>query len=192
MEFTLIDKKLKKVLSAKRYQHSVGAWHIAAELAKRFGADAHKAALAGLLHDCAREMSNDNLLKTAVDFGIVVDSLERSCPVLLHAPVSAKFAAEKYGVQDKEILRAITLHTTGGVKMSKLDKIIFLADFIEPARAYPGVDKLRELACEALDKAVLAAFNQTIYHLLNKQMVIHPASVDGRNELLMSLTKQEE
>lgn len=191
MEFTLMENKLKQVLSAKRYKHSAGVCHTAVELAERFGADVHKAAVAGLLHDCAREMSNNNLLKIAGDFGIVMGSVEKSCPVLLHAVVGAHIAAVEYGVQDEEIHKAITLHTTGGPDMSKLAKIIFLADFIEPGRAYPGIDKLRKLAREDLDKAVFAAFDQTISYLLKEKMVIHPASIDGRNELLMFLIEKK-
>ncbi len=191
MEFTLMEKKLKQELSAKRFDHSVGVWHTAVELSERFGADVHKAAVAGLLHDCAREMSNNNLLKITGDFDIVVGSIEKICPVLLHAAVSAHIAAVEYGVRDEEIHKAIMLHTTGSANMSKLAKIIFLADFIEPGRAYPGIDKLRKLAREDLDKAVLAAFDHTISYLLKEKMVIHPASIDGRNELLISLSEKE-
>lgn len=190
MEFTLMEKKLKQVLSAKRFRHSVGVAHTAVELAAQFGADTANAATAGLLHDCAREMSNNTLLKKAIDFGIVVGSLEKSSPVLLHSIVSARLAAVEYGVQNEEILRAIASHTTGGANMSKLDKIIFLADFIEPGRAYPGVDKLRDLAGKDLDRAVLAAYDQTIQYLVKESMVIHPSSVDGRNELLMLLIQK--
>lgn len=190
MELTLLGNKLKEVLSAKRYNHSVGVWKTSVELAGRFGAEVHKAAVAGLLHDCARELSSNNLLKKASDFGIVVGSLEKDSPVLLHAAVSACVAETDYGVKDKEIQRAIALHTTGGVQMSKLDKIIFLADFIEPGRAYPGVENLRHLAGIDLDEAVLAALNQTICHLVNEKKPIHPASIEGRNELLVLLSKK--
>ncbi len=187
MELTFVEKKLRQALSAKRYRHSVGVSQTAAELAERFDADIDRATVAGLLHDCARELPNKTLLKRAADSAIVVGSLEESSPVLLHAVVSARLAAEEYGVQDEAVLRAIALHTTGGAGMGKLDKIIFLADFIEPGRIFPGVDRLRDLADRNLDKAVLAAFDQTIRHLLDKGMVIHPASVAGRNELLLSL-----
>lgn len=191
MPLSFIEKRLRKTLSAKRYLHSMGVCQTAAELAERFGTDIFQAMVAGLLHDCARELPNNTLLKRAVDFDIVVGSLEKSSPVLLHAVISAHLAAEEYGIDDEAILRAIALHTTGGAGMSKLDKIIFLADFIEPGRAFPGVDKLRKLAGENLDKAVLAAFDQTIRHLLEKEMIIHPASVAGRNELLTSLKAQQ-
>lgn len=187
MKFTLYKEKLKEVLSPKRYDHSLGVQQTAMELAARFGGNIYKAGVAGLLHDCAREMPSDHLLKRAEEFGIVVGSLEYSSPVLLHAAVSACIASKDYGIQDNEILKAITLHTTGGADMSVLDKIIFLADFIEPHRDFSGVDMLRDLARKNLDKAVLAAFDQTMRHLLKKQMVIHPDSVEGRNALLISI-----
>jgi predicted HD superfamily hydrolase involved in NAD metabolism len=184
MEFIVLEKKLQQALSTKRFCHSVGVQQTARELATRFGADTHKAGVAGLLHDCAREMTSDHLLKRAGEFGIVVGSLERSSPVILHAAISAYIASLEYGILDEEIKQAIALHTTGGPNMSLLDKIIFLADYIEPHRDFPGVDKLRKLALEDLDQAVLAAFDQTIGHLINKRMVIHLATIEGRNALL--------
>lgn len=187
MEIRIIKEKLQQKLSAKRYCHCLGVQQTAVELAERFGADTHKAGLAGLLHDCARDMSNDHLLKRAEEFGIVVGSLERSSPVLLHAPVGAQLARIEYGVRDEEILQAITLHTTGGPNMSLLDKIIFLADYIEPDRCFPGVEELRKLAYTDLDQAVLAAFDQTICHLIQSQRVVHPTSVKGRNALFLFL-----
>jgi len=186
MEFTVLQEKLQQALSTKRFSHSVGVQQTAMKLAARFGADTQKAGIAGLLHDCAREMPNDHLLKRAGDFGIVVGSLERSSPMLLHAAISAGIASLEYGIRDEDIKKAISLHTTGGPNMSLLDKIIFLADYIEPHRAFPGVDKLRKLALEDLDQAVLAAFDQTIYHLMNKRMLIHLATIEGRNALLLN------
>lgn len=184
MNYIELEAKLQQTLSAKRFCHSVGVQQAARELAARFGADTQKAGVAGLLHDCAREMSSDHLLKRAGDFGIVVGSLERGSPVLLHAAISAGIAALEYGIRDEEIKQAIALHTTGGPNMSLLEKIIFLADYIEPHRDFPGVEKLRKLALADLDQAVLAAFDQTICHLIHKRMVIHIATIEGRNALL--------
>jgi predicted HD superfamily hydrolase involved in NAD metabolism len=186
MELLTLQNKLKQALSEMRYRHSLGVQQTAVELALRFGVDAQKAAMAGLLHDCAREIPNDRLLKRAKEFGIVFGSLEQCSTVLLHAAVGAYVAGVEYGVLDEEIHSAIALHTTGGPNMSKLDKIIFLADFIEPNREYPGVEALRKLADIDLDRAVLAAFDQTLHYLVEKKMVIHPASVAGRNELLLT------
>jgi predicted HD superfamily hydrolase involved in NAD metabolism len=190
MEIAILQERLKHILSTKRFTHSIGVKHAAMELAQQFGGDIEKAALAGLLHDCAREMPSNHLLKRAEEFGIVVGSLEKSSPVLLHAVVSARIAAVEYGIHDGQVIKAIELHTTGDADMTKLDKIIFLADYIEPNRTYPGVDKLRCLARKDLDRAVLAAFDQTIRYLVKEKMVIHPASIAGRNALLTQLKDQ--
>lgn len=177
--------RLTKNLAPKRLKHSLGVSEAAAELACCYGADVAKARLAGLLHDCAREMSNNILLQTAEAFGIVVNDVERREPMLLHAPVGAFIAARDYGVDDPEVLRAITWHTTGGPVMSLLDNVIFLADFIEPGRSFSGVDKLRRAAESSLQAALLAAYDQTLEYLITKRGLIHPATVEGRNALLL-------
>lgn len=187
MNYDEIVKKLEKRLSSKRFKHSQGVAETAVSLAKRFAGDPLKARLAGILHDCAREIPRNNLLQTAEASGIVLCDIERLEPVLLHAKLGAKMAQTEYGVIDAEILQAIALHTTGGPVMTLLDKIIYLADFIEPGRNYPGVDNLRQLAGTDLDCAVLAACDQTIKFLLEKRGLLHPATIEGRNALLTKM-----
>lgn len=177
--------KLTATLSSKRWEHSLGVAATAAELAEIYGADRGKARLAGLIHDCAREMSNNTLLQTAEAFGIVVTDVDKREPILLHAAVGAVIARRDYGVLDSEVLHAIVWHTTGGPVMSLLDNIIFLADFIEPGRSYPGVDKLRALAGKSLQDALLAAYDQTVKHVIGKGGLLHPATVAGRNAILL-------
>ena len=184
MEFQQAADKLSQALSAKRFQHSLGVSQAAAELAARFGADAETARLTGLLHDCARAISSNNLLQMAKVFAIVVNDVEQCQPVLLHAPIGAYLAKTEYGVEDPHVFQAITLHTTGGPNMSKLDKIIYLADCIEPNRNYPGVEKLRKLALEDLDAAMLAAFDQSLHFIIEQGLLIHPATIEGRNDLI--------
>jgi predicted HD superfamily hydrolase involved in NAD metabolism len=184
-----IREKLAKTLSSKRLKHCVGVSKTAVRLAKLYGADAEKAGLAGLVHDCAREMSNNILLQMVEAFGIVVTDVDKREPVLLHAPVGALVASRDYGVQDSEVLQAITRHTTGGPGMSLLDNIIFLADFIEPGRSYPGVEKLRVLAGKNLRRALIAAYDQTVEHVIAKGGLLHPATVAGRNALLVKPEK---
>lgn len=179
-----IKEQLALNLSRKRYKHSIGVSKTAKVLAKRFGCDPDKAQLAGLLHDCARELTSNRLLSTAEAFGIVVGDIERYHTVLLHALIGSKLAEVEYGVTDPEIIQAIALHTTGGPNMTMLDKIIFLADMIEPERAFPGIDSLRELAEQDLDQALLAAYNQSIIFLAERNSIIHPNTIIGRNELL--------
>lgn len=181
-----MKEQLAQNLSEKRYKHSVNVSKTAKELAKKFGCDPEKAKIAGLLHDCARELTSNRLLSTAEAFGIVVGEIERAQSVLLHALIGAKVAEADYGVSDPEILHAIAVHTTGGPNMTILDKIIFLADVIEPGRSFPGVELIRKLAEEDLDKAVLAAYNQSILYLAAHNSIIHPDTIIGRNELLLN------
>ncbi|SDF21752.1 putative HD superfamily hydrolase of NAD metabolism [Sporolituus thermophilus DSM 23256] len=187
MDYEQIKANLARRLTPKRLAHSVGVSETSAWLAEKYGADVRQARLAGLVHDCAREMTSNNLLQLAEAFGIVVNDVERQEPVLLHAPVGAALAEREYGIRDPQILRAIALHTTGGADLTLLDKIIYLADFIEPHRDFPGVDKLRSLARIDLDAAVLAAYDQTLQYIVGRRALLHPATVEGRNQLLIKL-----
>jgi predicted HD superfamily hydrolase involved in NAD metabolism len=187
MKLEEIVDKLAGNLSPKRLQHSQGVSETAALLARRYGADENKARLAGMLHDCAREMPSNILLQTAEAFGIVVNDVERRETMLLHAPVGAFVARRDYGLADDEIFRAITWHTTGGPTMTLLDEIIFLADYIEPGRTFPGVNQLRALAQKDLNKALLAAYDNTLGHLIQRGGLIHPATIEGRNAILTKL-----
>jgi predicted HD superfamily hydrolase involved in NAD metabolism len=135
-------------------------------------------------------MPNNLLLKAAAESGIVVLGVEQKEPVLLHAPVGAVIARRDYGVDDPEVLAAIRWHTTGGPDMSLLDEIVFLADYIEPGRSFPGVEKLRALAAASFPEALLAAYDQTLGYLLAEGGLIHPATVEGRNALLMKMKKR--
>ncbi|MBP2649644.1 MAG: putative superfamily hydrolase [Firmicutes bacterium] len=185
-----IQDKLARELSPKRLNHSIGVSQTAAGLAVIYGADHEKAGLAGLLHDCAREMPNNILLKIVETSAIVIDGVEKIQPELLHAPVGAYIARRDYGIDDQEICQAIASHTVGGPQMKLLDQIIFLADFIEPGRDFPGVEKLRKLAQVDLKKALLAAYDQTILYLVAKEGLIHNQAIEGRNLLLRQQKKQ--
>ncbi len=180
-----IQKKLAAKLSRKRYEHSLRVSETAATLAERFGVDINQARLAGLLHDNARDLPNNILLQMAQAFGIVLNDVERFEPVLLHAPLGAKIAQAEYGVGDTTILHAISLHTTGGPYMTLLDKIIYVADAIEPGRSYPGVDEIRLAAQKDLDTVLLATYDHSLRYLLICQGLIHPATIEGRNALII-------
>ncbi|VBB07886.1 Hypothetical protein LUCI_3151 [Lucifera butyrica] len=185
MNYDEMVDKLSRILSPSRFRHSLGVSRSAVELAERFGADINKARVAGILHDCARELPGETLLQMAEKFGIVVNDVESHSPSLLHAPVGARLAQEQYGIHDIAILQAITLHTVGGPVMTVLDQIVYLADFIEPGRVFPGVDQLRLLAGKNLREAVLAGYDQTLNYLVARRGLIHPATVEGRNALLV-------
>ena len=184
MLFGNYSSLLEQRLSPRRFQHSLGVSHTAARLAKHYGGDEKKAQLAGLLHDYARELPTNSLLKKCETFGIVISTADKKDPVILHAPLGAELVARELAIDDKEVYQAIALHTTGGVPMSLLDKIIYLADCIEPHRHYPGVDELREAAKVDLDFALLAAFDHSLLYLIDQKSWIHPNTIAARNELL--------
>ena len=178
---------LEKSLKTSRYQHSLGVAETAVFLARRFGVDEEQAQVAGLLHDCARAFRNEDLIAEAEKRLIMVGNIERQMPLLLHAYVGSRLVTEKYGVSDHAIEQAIWRHTVGGAKMTKLDKIIWFADMIEPNRDYPGVEELRSLAkTAALDDMVLAGLTQSITFVLQKGGLIHPDTVIARNEILLN------
>ena len=143
MRYEEMQQLLQKSLKPSRYEHSLGVAETAVFLAKRFGVDEEQARVAGLLHDCAREFRNEDLISEAEKRLIVVEPLERRMPLLLHAYVGSRLVAEKYGVNDNAIEQAIWRHTVGGPQMTALDKIIWFADMIEPHRDYPEVEMLR-------------------------------------------------
>ena len=179
-------RTLQGRLKKNRFAHSIGVANTAVELAKRFGVDEEKAYIAGLLHDCAREFENDQLPAEAVKRGIEIGEVEREMPLLLHSYIGAEMISEVYGVNDSEIKQAIRRHTVGGRNMTKLDKIIYFADMIEPNRDYPGVKELRELAQTAeLDEILLTAMSESIKFIIYKNSLIHPETVNARNEILM-------
>ena len=178
---------LETSLKPSRYQHSLGVAETAVFLAQRFGVNEEQAKVAGLLHDCAREFRNEDLITEAEKRLIVVGDIERQMPLLLHAYVGSRLVTEKYGVSDHAVEQAIWRHTVGGAKRTKLDKIIWFADMIEPNRDYPGVEELRSLAkTAALDDMVLAGLTQSITFVLQKGGLIHPDTVIARNEILLN------
>lgn len=182
-------KKLSGLISNSRLEHSVGTMEIAVKLADRYGLGKEQASLAALLHDCAREMGDEELLSIAAEEGLPVGEMEKLLPVFLHGPVGAVIARKKFGVTDSKILRAISLHTTGTSKMEMLDKIIFVADKVEPGRRYSGVEKLRELAFIDLNECLLACLDRSIEFSLEKRALLHPEICSARNGVLGEILK---
>jgi predicted HD superfamily hydrolase involved in NAD metabolism len=177
-------------LSERRFQHSLNVAHLAAELAVSFGVDSEKAFLVGILHDYAKDLTADELLLIAEDNGLIDNEVERHTPDLLHAPVGAWLLEKELGIKDSEILEAVRVHTLGSVNMSILDKIIFLADMIEPDRnTYPDLDRLRQLSSWDLDGAILLGLESTIRYCLNLQLILHPRTVIVRNIFLQKVAE---
>ncbi|WP_334075291.1 bis(5'-nucleosyl)-tetraphosphatase (symmetrical) YqeK [Paenibacillus sp. A14] len=176
-------------IPAKRWKHVEGVMQAAAELANRYGADPVKADLAALLHDLAKFWPVERQEAVIRENNLNAELLKHD-KQLLHAEVAAFISQRDYGVDDPEVLDAIRYHTSGRVGMTKMDKIVCLADYIEPGRDFPGVERIRELAEVNLEEALLAGFDSTISFLLEKKKTIFPLTVLARNDLIAQLKKQ--
>lgn len=186
MDINQMQVILQANLKPKRYMHCLGVMNTAILLAKRFNVDVKKAAIAGLLHDCAREFETKDLITECEKRHLYITDIDRQLPILMHAPLGTAVAKEKYNVHDTAILKAIAAHTVGGANMSDLDKIVYLADMIEPHRNFDGLDKLREMArTQDLDTIMISAFDQSILFIMRKGHTIHPYTVAARNEILL-------
>lgn len=175
---------LKARLKPERLMHSIGVAETAVLLAKDYGADETKAYVAGLLHDAAKGLPKESYLAIAREAGRVPDAVETASPDILHGYVAAMMVRKDLGITDPEILEAIECHTVGKAGMSTLDKIIFVADYLEPGRVYPGVEALRSKAKEGLNFVVLAAIQQTVDYLFEKNAPIHPRVLEAYNEIV--------
>lgn len=163
-------------LSDKRHAHTLRVAETAERLAKLHGLDPERARLAGLLHDAAREIGKQELLRVAEEDGLPVGDFERERPILLHGPVAAKLAKEDLGVDDGEVLDAVRAHTTGEPGMGPLALALLVADKIEPGREQPGVEDLREIAPVSLHRAARAALEDAISYNERRGRPVHPKS----------------
>ncbi|WP_061911011.1 bis(5'-nucleosyl)-tetraphosphatase (symmetrical) YqeK [Streptococcus cristatus] len=183
--------KMETVMSVKRLRHCLGVEKAARELAERFGLDVEKAGLAGLLHDYAKKVSDEDFLSLIDKYQLDSD-LKNWGNNVWHGMVGIYKIQEDLGVKDPEILRAIEIHTVGSDTMSELDKVVYVADYIEHNRDFPGVDKARELAQQSLDLAVAYETARTVEHLAHKGMPIYPQTLETYNAFVGYLKEIEE
>lgn len=155
----------KKRLSAKRYQHTLNVRRMAVKLAKRWGADPEKAALAALLHDTAKELPREEMLQILKDNAIMAENAQNRPSPVWHGICAAILAQTQWGVEDEEVLSAIRCHTTGKPGMILLDEIVFLADMTSAERDYPEVDYLRKLEKEDIHRAMREALEMNLHWL---------------------------
>lgn len=182
----MIITKLKAILPEKRLSHAMGVAETAEKLARKYQADHCKARIAGLLHDIARDFDDNEMLKRAKQYNLAVSEFGFAMPLLLHGPVGAVMAREEFGIQDGEILNAIALHTVGSEDMSQLDKILFVADKIEPNRSHSSVVEIRRQAEVDLERALLSCFDESIRYTLKIGCLLHPTSVKARNAIIVA------
>lgn len=173
-----MSRRLARYLDEDRYTHTQGVRYTAAALAMVHGADMMKAQVAGLLHDCAKCIPAKKKLKLCEQENILMSSYEKKNPFMLHAKLGAYLARAKYDVEDQEILQAIVWHTTGRPNMSLLEKIIFIADYIEPNRCKaPNLEELRKLAFSDLDTCTYRILEDTLEYLES-----NPKDIDGMTQ----------
>lgn len=174
-DLKLLQKQMKEELSDDRFEHTLGVMYTAESLAMRYGVDMTKAAVAGLLHDCAKCIPNSQKIRLCKKYDIEVTENEEKNPSLLHAKLGALLAQKAYGVDDSEILNAIRWHTTGKPDMTMLEKIIYMADYIEPNRdKAPNLREIRKLSFENLEEALYQVLESTLSYLSNRPDTIDP------------------
>lgn len=170
-----IQKKLEKKLKKERYTHTLGVMYTAGSLAMCHGEDIETAMTAGLLHDCGKLPSIEEQLELCRKYQITLTEAEQEIPALIHARLGAYLAKEKYAIHDRRILDAILYHTTGKPNMNLLEKIIYLADYIEPGRRMiPGLPEVRKLSFTDIDHAVCSCSKLTLGFLERMGRAIDP------------------
>lgn len=175
-----IRKAMEKALDDKRFEHTLGVSYTAAALAMRYDEDILKAETAGMLHDCAKCLSNEKRLYICDKHNISVNAIERSNPFLLHPKVGSYIAMQNFHIHDTDTINAILNHTTGRPNMSLLEKIIFVADYIEPSRKQaPNLSEIRKLAFRDLDEALVYILGDILVYL---------QTIDGEIDLMTQKT----
>ncbi|CAM3702337.1 bis(5'-nucleosyl)-tetraphosphatase (symmetrical) YqeK [Cytobacillus oceanisediminis] len=175
---------VKEQLTEHRFLHTIGVMETAIKLAEKYGADEKKAELAAIFHDYAKFRPKDEMKEIIISNGMPVELLDYNSE-LWHAPVGAYLAEKEAGINDSEVLDAIRYHTSGRTGMTLLEKVIYLADYIEPGRHFPGVEEVRELAESSLGKALIKSVQNTIMFLVKKGQPVFPATFHTYNDLLM-------
>lgn len=166
-----IKQHLKRKQSSERYEHTIGVAYTAICMAMRFDCDLKKAEIAGLLHDCAKCFSDEAQLSKCEKYHIRISEAERQAPYLLHSKLGAFIAMDKFGITDKDMINAILYHTTGRPAMSTLEKIIYIADYIEPRRTKAqNLTEIRRMAFVDLDITMLMILGDILEYLRKKQL----------------------
>lgn len=179
MELNEIKKKLSGNLKESRYTHTLGVAYTASAMAMALGADIQKAFRAGLLHDCAKGYAIERQMKLCGQYGIILTREMKESPQLLHSALAPYIARDCYGNEDVEIASAVECHTTGKPGMSLLDKIIFIADYIEPGRKdIPDLSEARRLAFSDINQCLLKIIETTMQYLKSRDQAIDPRTTE--------------
>ncbi|UPA29829.1 bis(5'-nucleosyl)-tetraphosphatase (symmetrical) YqeK [Terrisporobacter glycolicus] len=188
MDIKQIEKTLKEMLPERRLKHSLNVSKCAVKLSEIYKCDKEKAEIAGLVHDCAKYFTDEQIEDSIKRFNVELDPLEVNNIALSHSVIGSYVAVDIFNIKDEEIINAIKYHTTGKENMSLLEKIIYIADLIEEDRNFPRVEELRELTYSGkLEEALLLSFNNTIKFVIDNNQLIHPRTIKARNYILEEL-----
>ena len=188
-EIDKIKDYVKENLKVGRYNHTLGVVNTAVELSKVFGEDQKKAEIAALCHDVAKNMDLEQLRKIIDEENITLSIDEENTKEIWHSIAGPIIAKNIFKINDEEILSAMRWHTTGKENMSNLDKIVYLADLIEPSREFDGIDEIRSISYKSLDLAMIKALTHTTIYLLNKGYAVDINTIKARNYLLYNKNK---
>ncbi|ERK57679.1 hydrolase, HD family [Gemella bergeri ATCC 700627] len=180
MDFQEIQNKIKEILPEKRYEHTLRVVEVAKYLARVYGASEQRAALAALVHDVCKPMDEVEMKKYVILHNLDVKLLDYPVAVL-HGPVGSAYIGEKFGIEDEEVKLAVATHTFGRKHMTLLEKIIFIADYIEPKRKHPHLKEVTEIAEYDLDEAVRLAAKYTLVYLIDNDERIYPSLLECYN-----------
>ena len=185
-----IDRYIKEKLDEERYEHTKRVLKKAKQLAKLYNAPIDKVKIGAYLHDAAKSFKMADMLSLTVDKYPEIHDESHRIPQILHGFAAAEVAETEFNITDQEILDAIRYHTIGKADMSLVSKIVYLADAIEDERNWPGVVETRKLAEKNIDEAILFELDRKIEYLIKKRSLIHPNTIDFRNDLLNNMKKE--
>lgn len=184
-------EKVKAQMTAHRFTHTLGVADTAVSMSERYGEDKERAYLAGILHDYCKFWEKDRMKQIIMQEDSIPSDILDYDKELWHAPVGAHVVQQELQIQDAAVLNAIRYHTSGRPGMSQLEKILWLADYIEPGRHFPGVEEVREMAKQDLNKALVKAMGNTIVFLVKQGKRIYPLTLETYNDLVKQIEKQE-
>ncbi len=185
MDISGYKKIIRGLMGDYRYDHSVNVALEAQQLAGIYGCDEEKAMTAGILHDVTKEFSKDRQLQIITGGGIILDDIQKQAPKLWHSISGSVYIQTEFGIDDSDIINAVRYHTTGRAGMSLLEKIIYVADYTAQGRSYDGVEVMRRLSRESLEKAMIFSFQFTFNKLSGLEQAIHPDEIFCYNEIVL-------
>jgi len=180
-----INLQLKKRMNKERYKHSCQVSKVAEKIAEHYKISTFKAKLVGLIHDCAKDYSLEELKVLIRRYKIKLNDIEKKIPSLWHAFVGAELARDIFHINNKDMIDAIKYHSTGYRYFGTLGKIIYISDKIEPDRGFARLEKIREMVWENIDLAMLELLNQEIKSLIDRNAIIHPETLYTRNKIII-------